>query len=228
MKKDLGVQPAIYPMPVLMIATYNDDDSVDVMNMAWGGICARDMVALNISRGHKTTKNIEQRGAFTLSIADVAHLDESDYFGIASGNKVADKFERTGMTATKSSRVDAPVVDQYPITLECSVVEMQEQPYGLRVLGKIENVLADEAVLDEEGKVDPAKLGASTSSRADITPWARRLARPGTAASGSCRKLCRRGADIARTYITRTYCVALMRFFTAGPIFLAVISDMRD
>ena len=156
MKKDLGVQPAIYPMPVLMIATYNDDDSVDVMNMAWGGICARDMVALNISRGHKTTKNIEQRGAFTLSIADVAHLDESDYFGIASGNKVADKFERTGMTATKSTRVDAPVVDQYPITLECSVVEMQEQPYGLRVLGKIENVLADEAVLDEEGKVDPA------------------------------------------------------------------------
>lgn len=160
MKKDLGVQPAIYPMPVLMIATYNDDDSVDVMNMAWGGICARDMVALNISRGHKTTKNIEQRGAFTLSIADVAHLDESDYFGIASGNKVADKFERTGMTTTKSTRVDAPVVDQYPITLECSVVEMQEQPYGLRVLGKIENVLADEAVLDEEGKVDPAKLGA--------------------------------------------------------------------
>lgn len=160
MKKDLGVQPAIYPMSVLMIATYNDDDSVDVMNMAWGGICARDMVALNISRGHKTTKNIEQRGAFTLSIADVAHLDESDYFGIASGNKVADKFERTGMTATKSTRVDAPVVDQYPITLECSVVEMQEQPYGLRVLGKIENVLADEAVLDEEGKVDPAKLGA--------------------------------------------------------------------
>lgn len=160
MKKEIGVQPALYPMPVLMIATYNEDDTVDVMNMAWGGICARDMVALNISRGHKTTKNLEARGAFTLSVADVAHLDKSDYFGIASGNKVADKFERTGMTATKSSRVDAPVVDQYPITLECSVVEMQEQPYGLRVLGKIENVLADEAVLNEDGKVDPVKLNA--------------------------------------------------------------------
>lgn len=160
MKKEIGVQPALYPMPVLMIATYNEDDTVDVMNMAWGGICAHDMVALNISRGHKTAKNLEARGAFTLSVADVAHLDESDYFGIASGNKVADKFERTGMTATKSSRVDAPVVDQYPITLECSVVEMQEQPYGLRVLGKIENVLADEAVLNEDGKVDPVKLNA--------------------------------------------------------------------
>ncbi|WP_102372653.1 flavin reductase family protein [Enorma phocaeensis] len=160
MKREIGVQPALYPMPVLMIAPYNEDDTVDVMNMAWGGICARDMVALNISRGHKTAKNLEARGAFTLSVADVAHLDESDYFGIASGNKVADKFERTGMTATKSSRVDAPVVDQYPITLECSVVEMQEQPYGLRVLGKIENVLADEAVLNEDGKVDPVKLNA--------------------------------------------------------------------
>lgn len=160
MKREIGVQPALYPMPVLMIATYNEDDTVDVMNMAWGGICARDMVALNISRGHKTAKNLEARGAFTLSVADVAHLDESDYFGIASGNKVADKFERTGMTATKSSRVDAPVVDQYPLTLECSVVEMQEQPYGLRVLGKIENVLADEAVLNEDGKVDPVKLNA--------------------------------------------------------------------
>lgn len=160
MKKDLGVQPALYPMPVLMIATYNDDDTVDVMNMAWGGICAHDMVALNISRGHKTAKNIEKRGAFTLSIADVAHLDESDYFGIASGNKVADKFERTGMTATKSTRVDAPVVEEYPVTLECTVVEMQEQPYGLRVLGRIENVLADEAVIGDGGKVDPAKLNA--------------------------------------------------------------------
>ena len=160
MKKDLGVQPALYPMPVLMIATYNEDGTVDVMNMAWGGICSHDMVALNISRGHKTTKNIEARGAFKLSVADVAHLDESDYFGIASGNKVADKFERSGMTATRSERVDAPVVNEYPLTLECSVVEMQEQPYGLRVLGRIENVLAEESVLGEDGKVDPAKLGA--------------------------------------------------------------------
>lgn len=160
MKKDLGVQPALYPMPVLMIATYNEDETVDVMNMAWGGVCARDMVALNISRSHRTTKNIEARGAFTLSVADVAHLDESDYFGIASGNKVADKFERTGMTAVRSERVDAPVVQEYPITLECSVVEMQDQPYGLRVLGRIENVVADDAVLDESGRVDPARLNA--------------------------------------------------------------------
>ena len=141
MKKDLGVQPAIYPMPVLMIATYNDDDSVDVMNMAWGGICAHDMVALNISRGHKTTKNIEQRGAFTLSIADVAHLDESDYFGIASGNKVADKFERTGMTATNSVRVRtgnvsagtsvfSMIVTEKPLSKAYEEIDMVTTPTG--------------------------------------------------------------------------------------------------
>ncbi len=160
MKKDLGVKPYLYPMPVLMIATYGEDGTVDVMNMAWGGICANDMVALNIGARHKTSANIRARGAFTLSIADVAHLDESDYFGIASGNTVPDKFARTAMTAVKSSRVDAPVIEEYPVTLECTVVEMQEQPYGLRVLGRIENVLADESVLTEDGKIDPSKIGA--------------------------------------------------------------------
>lgn len=102
MKKGLGVQPALYPMPVLMIATYNEDGTVDVMNMAWGGICAHDMVALNISRGHKTAKNIEARGAFTLSVADVAHLDESDYFGIASAWRKAGVFRQGTGTHPRS------------------------------------------------------------------------------------------------------------------------------
>lgn len=94
MKKDLGVNPFTFPMPVLMIATYGKDDKIDVMNMAWGGVCADNMVALNISDYHKTTKNIEERKAFTLSIADTDHLEEADFFGIASGNKMEDKFEK--------------------------------------------------------------------------------------------------------------------------------------
>lgn len=160
MKKDLGVQPYLFPMPVLMIATYNEDGSVDVMNMAWGGICAENMVALNLGEDHKTVANLKNTQAFTLSIADAAHIKESDFFGIASGNKMKDKFERTKMTAVKSSRVNAPIVDEYPVTLECKVVEMQNQPYGLRVLGEIVNVLADESVLDDKGKVDAGKLNA--------------------------------------------------------------------
>ena len=101
-------------MPVLMIATYGENDKVDVMNMAWGGVCASNMVALNIDEDHKTTQNIKERMAFTLSVADIDHLEESDFFGIASGNKMEDKFERTGMHAVRSDKVDAPVIEEYP------------------------------------------------------------------------------------------------------------------
>ena len=119
MKKDLEVKPYLFPMPVLMIATYDEDEKVDVMNMAWGGICDDNMVALNITETHQTALNIKKRMAFTLSIADIPHLAESDYFGTVSGKNVKDKFERTGMHAVKSSRVDAPIILDYPLTLEC-------------------------------------------------------------------------------------------------------------
>ena len=160
MKKDLGVKPYLFPMPVLMIATYGDDGTVDVMNMAWGGICAENMVSLNIDTDHKTAKNIKKRGAFTLSIADVPHIQAADFFGIASGNKMEDKFARSGLTAVKSEKVDAPVVQEFPLTLECKVVEDKMEVYGHHVLGEIVGVLADESVLDETGRVDARKLNA--------------------------------------------------------------------
>jgi flavin reductase (DIM6/NTAB) family NADH-FMN oxidoreductase RutF len=160
MLKNLGVNPFVFPMPVLMISTYGENDKVDVMNMAWGGICAENMVALNIGEDHKTSENIKSRKAFTLSIADIPHMKEADFFGIATGNKMTDKFERSGLTAVKSANVDAPVVTEFPLTLECKVVECQNTVYGFRVLGEIVNVLADENVLDEKGKVDPTKLNA--------------------------------------------------------------------
>lgn len=160
MLKDLGVKPYAFPMPVLMIATYGEDGKVDVMNMAWGGICAENMVALNIDEDHKTSENIKKRGAFTLSVADVPHLKEADFFGIATGNKMADKFERSGLHAVKSAHVDAPVVEEFPLTLECKAAECRHTAYGFRVLGEIVNVLADEKVLDEKGKVVPEKLNA--------------------------------------------------------------------
>lgn len=160
MKKELGVHPYLFPMPVLMIATYGDDGTVDVMNMAWGGICAPNMVSLNISASHKTSENLKKRGAFTLSIADIPHIREADFLGTASGNQMLDKFARTGLTAVKSEKVDAPVVQEFPVTLECRVVADKTEVYGHHVLGEIVGVLADEAVLDGSGKVDPGKLNA--------------------------------------------------------------------
>ena len=158
--KDFGVQPFLFPMPTYMICTYNENDSVDAMAMAWGGICAENMVALNLEEDHKTVANLKARGAFTLSVPGTDTLVESDYMGLVSSNKVPDKFARTGLHAVKSSRVDAPVITEYPLTLECKVIEMQEQPYGLRVLGEIVNVLADEKILDDEGKIDGGKINA--------------------------------------------------------------------
>ena len=160
MTKDFGVKPYLFPMPTYMIGTYNEDNTVDVMMMAWGGICAEDMVALNLEAEHKTVANLEATKAFTLATPGTDTLKESDFFGIVSANKAADKFERSGLHAVKSERVNAPIITEYPVTLECEVVEMQEQPYGLRVLGKIVNVIADEKVLDEKGKIDAGKIHA--------------------------------------------------------------------
>ncbi len=160
MMKDFGVKPWLYPMPTYMIATYNEDGTVDAMMMAWGGICAEDMVALNLEADHKTVANLRARGAFTLSVPGTDTIEASDYMGIASANDTPDKFERTGLHAVKSTRVDAPVIQEYPLTLECTVEKFEDEPYGLRVLGRIQNVMADEKVLDELGRVDAGKLNA--------------------------------------------------------------------
>ena len=160
MKKDLGVLQAVYPMPVLMIATYDENGKVDVMNAAWGNICASDRIALFISEPHKTTKNIRAVKAFTVSLADKAHIDEADFFGIASGNTMDDKFERTGLTARKSDKVNAPVIEEFPLVMECELLEIVQTEHLHAVVGKIVNVAAEESILDENGKVDPAKLNA--------------------------------------------------------------------
>ncbi len=159
MKKDIQTTEAIFPMPVLMIATYNDDGSVNVMNAAWGTMVDRDIVALNLTETHKTVQNIKKRKAFTVSIADADHVVQADYFGVVSGNKTADKLAKAGMTATKSSRVDAPIINEFPICLECSFIEYQDSAYGLGVIGKVVNVSAEESVL-QNGKVDISRVNA--------------------------------------------------------------------
>ena len=158
--KDMGVKPFLFPMPTYMIGTYNHDNTVDVMMMAWGGICAENQVALNLEAAHKTVANLRERKAFTLAIPGADTLRQSDFLGTASANQLPDKFARTGLHAVKSTRVDAPVITEYPLTLECQVAEIQDQPYGLRVLGTIVNVLADEKILDATGKIDAGKLNA--------------------------------------------------------------------
>lgn len=142
-----------------MIAPYNEDGSVNVMNAAWGAMVERDIVALNLSEGHKTVQNIKARGAFTVSIADAAHVVEADYFGVESGNKVSDKLARSGLTAGRAEAVDAPVINEFPLCLECQFIEYQGGEYGCGVIGRVVNVTADERVI-ADGKVDISRVDA--------------------------------------------------------------------
>lgn len=159
MRKKLNITEGIFPMPVLMIATYNEDGSVNVMNAAWGTMQERDTVVLNLTETHKTVENIKARGAFTVSIADAAHVVEADYFGIASGNKVANKLEKAGLTASGAESVDAPVINEFPLCLECKFIEYQNNEYGCGVIGKVVNVTADESVMPD-GKLDMSLVNA--------------------------------------------------------------------
>ena len=159
MRKNIKTTEAIFPMPVLMVATYNEDGSIDVMNAAWGTMLSRDCVILNLTETHKTVKNIKSVGAFTVSVADAAHIVEADYFGIASGNDTKNKFEVSGLTATKSENVNAPIINEFPICLECEFIEYQDGEYGCGVIGKVVNVTADESVMKDD-KVDVSLVNA--------------------------------------------------------------------
>ena len=159
MKKIIKNTEAIFPMPVLMIATYNEDGSVDVMNAAWGTMLSKDQVILNLTETHKTVKNIKKRKAFTVSIADSNHVVEADYFGIVSGNNTPNKFENSGLTATKSEKVDAPIINDFPICFECEFIEYQDDEYGCGVIGKIVNITADEKVMNGDN-IDISKVNA--------------------------------------------------------------------
>ena len=159
MRKDLGVAPAVYPMPVLMIATYDENGVVDVMNAAWGMVCESDKLTLALSESHKTVKNIKINKAFTVSLADVKTIKAADYFGIASGNDTPDKFERTGLTAVKSERVNAPIIEEFPLTFECELAEIVKTENFRSVVGRIVNVSVDESVLGADGKLDVDKAG---------------------------------------------------------------------
>ncbi len=157
MRKNFGKKTWMYPLPVLIIGTYDENGKANAMNAAWGGIYDTNHVVLCLSASHKTTKNIKAKGAFTISFADASHVTEADYVGIASANDTADKMERAGFHTTKSEYVDAPVIDELPMTLECRLVKFNEDG---NIIGEIVNVSADERVLGDDGLVDSEKLQA--------------------------------------------------------------------
>ena len=159
MKINFGTQTFMYPMPVLIIASYGSDGTPDAMNAAWGGIHDTNQIGICLSPEHKTVKNILDRKAFSVSMADAAHVAACNYVGIVSGNKEPAKVQKAGFTVTKSEIVDAPVINELPMALECKLVSYDENS-GYMV-ADIVNVCADESVLTD-GKIDPSKLNPIT------------------------------------------------------------------
>lgn len=156
MRKNFGAKPWTYPQPVFILAAYGEDGLPNAMNAAWGGISDDQEISLCISAGHKTTADILARKAFTVSMATAAQVVPCDYVGIASGNNVPDKLAKAGWHTTKSEYVDAPLIDELPMAVECRLVSYD--PESCRLVGEIVNVSADESVLDAQGKIDPDKL----------------------------------------------------------------------
>ena len=142
-------------MPVFIVAAYDKSGAPCCMNAAWGGIYDTNQIMVCLDDGHKTTKNILESGAFTVSIADAAHVVEADYVGVVSGNDLPDKMAKAGLTTVKSDFVNAPIINEFPMTIECKLLKFNED--GI-CIGEIVNVSADEAVLDADGKIDPKKL----------------------------------------------------------------------
>lgn len=155
MRKNFGAKPILYPQPVFIIATYNEDGTANAMNAAWGGISESNEISMCISANHKTTENVLARKAFTVSMATAEHVVACDYVGLVSGNKEPNKLEKAGFHTVKSEFVDAPVIVELPMAVECKLVSYD--PGTCRMVGEVINVCADEAVLTD-GKIDPAKL----------------------------------------------------------------------
>lgn len=167
MRKNFGAKPYLYPQPVLIIAAYDQNNVANAMNAAWGSVSDMNQIAMYLSAGHKTVKNILERKAFSVSIADADHVVEADYLGVVSGNKVIDKLAKANLHTSPSPFVDCPIIDEFPLTLECRFISFDEETE--RLVGEIINVSADEKILDENGNIDLMKLKPITFDPANHT-----------------------------------------------------------
>lgn len=166
MRKNFGAKPLLYPQPVFIIGSYDENGVADAMNAAWGGISEANEISMCLSAGHKTVKNILKRGAFTVSMATADTVVPCDYVGMVSGNDVPDKLEKAGFHTVKSEFVDAPLIEELPLTVECRLISYD--PETCRMVGEIVNVCAQESILTD-GNIDPMKLRPITFDGANNT-----------------------------------------------------------
>lgn len=158
MRKNFGAKPYLFPQPVMILGTYDENGKANAMNAAWGGIIGANEIIVDLS-SHKTTDNIRKNKAFTVNVADVEHTTACDFVGIVSANNVPDKMEKAGFTTVKSQYVNAPIINELPLTLECV---LKQELDGGKFVGEIKNVSADEKILGEDGEIDLSKFSPIT------------------------------------------------------------------
>ena len=155
MRKNFGAKSWLFPMPVLIVGSYDEEGVPNAMNAAWGGIYDTNLVMVCLADEHKTTENIKKSGAFTLSFATSSQVASCDYVGIVSANDEPNKMKKAGFHTCKSEFVNAPLIDELPVTVECKLSKFNED--GI-CIGEIVNISADESVLDSDGKIDAKRL----------------------------------------------------------------------
>lgn len=159
MRKSLGPMSAVYPMPVFIISTYNEDGTPNAMNAAWGGISEERELFICMGADHKTTENLMRCPDFTVSMATREFVAECDFVGIVSGKDVPDKLTKCDLSVSPAERVNAPTINELGMALECRLKSYD--PESCRLFAEIVNITADESVLTD-GKLDVSKLAPIT------------------------------------------------------------------
>ena len=160
MKKNFGSIPGLFPMPVVIVSAYDREGIPNAMTAAWAQVTDMDKIALFVDPNHRTMKNIQETKAFTVAIADVAHMAEADFIGIVSGNNMPDKLEKSGLHVTKSEFVNAPVIEELPVSMDCELADIIDTEDVYAMVGKIVNLSAEDRVIGEDGKVNPDQIHA--------------------------------------------------------------------
>ena len=160
MKKNLGSIPGLFPMPVVVVSAYDREGIPNAMTAAWAQITDMDKIALFVDPDHRTMKNIQETKAFTVAIADVEHMAEADFIGIVSGNNIPDKLEKSGLHVTKSEFVNAPVIEELPVSMDCELADIIDTEDVYAMVGKIVNICAEDRIIGEDGKVNPDQIHA--------------------------------------------------------------------
>lgn len=156
MKKQIGKKQLIYPLPAVLVATFNEDHSPNAMTAAWCSTCCNEppSVGVAIHKKRLTYENIQRSGAFSINIPAASQATEVDFIGIVSGKRQHNKLEVARLSTSSATHVDAPLIDSCPICIECKLTK--SLPIGSHTwfVGEVMETHVDERAVGDDGALD--------------------------------------------------------------------------